>query len=95
MRPWKKYKRKKLKQLLLEKKITMMMIFRVRRIPTGVETLVTSRTRVKVTKMGRRKTEIGKPGLGQERIKITGEDRMGTTKETRTEINLIGKIPFL
>ena len=56
----------------------------MRKTPIRVE------TRERVAKMGTRKKE-----MAQERGKIMGEDRMATTKETKTEINLIGKIPFL
>ena len=62
------------------------MILKVRKTPTGVETL---------TRMGTRKKEIGRQIMGQGRRKIMEGGRMATTKETRTEINLIGKIPFL
>ena len=55
----------------------------MRKTPTRVET---------PAKMERRKKEIGKTVMAQERRKIMGGDRTAT-KETRTEINL--KIPFL
>ena len=73
------------------------MILKVRKTPRRVETLETKeRGKVRmVTRMVTRKKEIGKKAMAQERGKIMGEDRMATTKETKTEINLIGKIPFL
>ena len=58
----------------------------MRKTPIRVET----QTRMVTT----RKKEIGSKVMVQERRKIMEGDRMAATKETRTEINLIRKIPF-
>ena len=99
----------KLKQLKLEgllvQKITQM-ICKLRKTPMavgapetkdlmGVETPETKETEERVAKKETTKKEIGKKIMAQERRKIMVEDRMATTKERTTEINLIGKIPFL
>ena len=100
----------KLKQLKLEgllvQKITQM-ICKMRKTPMavgapetkdlmGVETPETKETEERVVvKKEITKKEIGKKIMAQERRKIMVEDRMATTKERTTEINLIGKIPFL
>ena len=99
----------KLKQLKLEgllvQKITQM-ICKMRKTQMGVgtpetkdlmgvETLETKETEERVAKKETTKKEIGKKIMAQERRKIMVEDRMATTKERTTEINLIRKIPFL
>ena len=89
----------KLKQLKLEgllvQKITQM-ICKMRKTQMGVGTPETKETEERVVvKKEITKKEIGKKIMAQERRKIMGEDRMATTKERTTEINLIGKIPFL
>lgn len=48
-----------------------------------------------VALVGTREKEIENKILALERRKITGGDRMSTTKETTTEINLIEKTLFL
>ena len=95
-RLWKKSRETRLKkQLKLRPKKMTQMISKVVKTPIRVETLKTKETKERVAKMGTRKKEIEKRVMAQERGKIMGEDRMATTKETKTEINLIGKIPFL
>ena len=89
----------KLKQLKLEgllvQKITQM-ICKLKKTLMGVGTPETKETEERVVvKKEITKKEIGKKIMAQERRKIMGEDRMATTKERTTEINLIGKIPFL
>ena len=88
----------KLKQLKLEgllvQKITQM-ICKMRKTPMAVGAPETKETEERVAKKETTKKEIGKKIMAQERRKIMGEDRMATTKERTTEINLIRKIPFL